>query len=276
MPDSKYIRHALVIAALFLMGDVAVFHLFKGGMDRYYGLDKPARVLCAGHSHTVLGIDAQRMEKELGLPVSKYALAGANALDRYWMIRQFVERQPSVQVVVYDVEPRLFDSEGLSSASYTLFFPYIFEPAIDAYLLHEATWQEYVTARLIRTARFRDQTLNIALRGLVGKIENKKLSRMRLEAVSGFLAREKERKIRMNPAARKVFQDTVAFLTQKGITVVLAFLPMTDLLNQTDPEGQVRVMRFLKLWLLKMIRFGFWVIIRIMSTAMSCSMIYAI
>lgn len=228
---------AFVIALLFFIGDFAVFHLLKSGMDRYYGLVEPARILCVGHSHTVLGIDAQRMENELGVPVAKYATAGANTLDRLWMIRHFLERQPSVKTVIYDVDPRLFDTEGLSSASYTLFLPYIDEPLMGRYLRQEAIWQEYAAAYWIRTTRFRDQTINIALRGLWGRIENKKGSRMRVENVQGFIDREKERKVRINPKSVNCFRETIDFLTGKKIEVVLVFLPVADLLNQTDPEG---------------------------------------
>jgi hypothetical protein len=128
----RYIKQVVIIIVLFLIGDFAVFHVLKSGMDRYYGLDKPAQVLCVGYSHTVLGIDAERMEKNLGVPVAKYATSGANALDRMWMVRHYLEKQPSVRVVVYDVDPRLFDTEGLSSASYTLFLPYIDDPAMAA------------------------------------------------------------------------------------------------------------------------------------------------
>ena len=162
------------------MGDLSVFHVLWAGMDRYYGLNKPAKVLCVGYSHTVLGIDAERMETELDVPVAKYATAGANTLDRKWMVRHFLDRQPSVSTVIYDVDPRLFDT-----ASYTLFLPYIDDPAMAEYLRQEATWQEYLTARLIHTARFRDQTINIALRGLLGKIENKKMTRIRIDDYRG-------------------------------------------------------------------------------------------
>lgn len=237
---------ALIVLILFLIGDFAVFHVLKTGMDRYYGLNKPAKVLCVGYSHTVLGIDAERMERELGVPVAKYATAGANTLDRRWMIRQFVDRQPSVRTVLYDVDPRLFDSKGLSSASYTLFLPYIDDPAMSEYLWREATWQEYVTSKIIRTARFRDQTINIAFRGLMGKSENKKSTRIRIEAYQGRLEQEKARSIRVNPESRQCFLETIEFLTRRGITVVLVFIPTIDLLNEIDPHGQAVVMDIFK------------------------------
>lgn len=246
MNPKGYIARVLIIAALFLLGDIAIFHVLKAGLDRYYGLNKPAKILCVGHSHTVLGIDADRLEKEIGMPVAKYATAGANTLDRFWMVRQFVEREPSVKAVVYDVDPRLFDSEGLSSASYTLFLPYIDDPAMSEYLWQEATWQEYVVAKLIRSTRFRDQTINIALRGLLGKSENKKHTRMRVGDCQHVIERERERKIRINPESLACFEETIRFLTRKGITVFLVFIPVTDFLNHIDPIGQNAVIRIFR------------------------------
>ena len=228
------------------MGDLSVFHVLWAGMDRYYGLNKPAKVLCVGYSHTVLGIDAERMETELDVPVAKYATAGANTLDRKWMVRHFLDRQPSVSTVIYDVDPRLFDTEGLSSASYTLFLPYIDDPAMAEYLRQEATWQEYLTARLIHTARFRDQTINIALRGLLGKIENKKMTRIRIDDYRGRLADESARKIRVNPKSRQCFLDTVDYLTDRGVNVILLYIPTIDLLNEIDPEGQEEVLHIFR------------------------------
>ena len=239
---NNYIIKAAIIVLLFMVGDFAVFHVLKAGMDRYYGLNKPAKILCVGYSHTVLGIDAQRIEKALRVPVAKYATAGANTLDRMWMVRHFSDKQPSVTTVIYDVDPRLFDTEGLSSASYILFLPYIDDPDMAEYLRQEVTWQEYVTAKLIHTARFRDQTINIALRGLLGKIENKKMNRIRIEDYQGRLEQEKAREIRVNPESRQCFLDTVDYLTGRGINVILLRIPTIDLLNEIDPPGQEKVL----------------------------------
>lgn len=238
MTARQYIVRILVVAVLFLTGDMAVFHILKTGLDRYYGLNKPARILCVGHSHTVLGIDAERLEKELGVTVAKYATAGANTLDRLWMVRHFLEKQPSVTTVVYDVDPRLFDAERLSSASYTLFLPYINDPAMSEYLWQESTWQEYLASKIIQSARFRDQTINMALRGLLGKPENKKAGRIRIEDYQECLEQEKSRKIRINPESRRCFLKTIELLNRRGITVVLLFIPTMDLLNNIDPIGR--------------------------------------
>ncbi len=237
---------AVLVVSLILVLDNLVFIALKKGMDNYYGMDKDAEVLCVGHSHTVLGIDAEKLEEELRVPVAKYATAGANTLDRYWMVRQFVEEHPTVKFVTYDVDPRMFDSEGLSSASYTLFLPYIENEAIRRYLKSETTWQEYFSSMLVKTSRFRDQTINIALRGLLGKVENKKSTQVRIEDYSSYLEYEKQRKIRINPESVDIFWETVTYLTDRGIMVYLVFLPVTDLLNSADPENQERVVQIFR------------------------------
>lgn len=235
-----------IVLTLFFLGDAVIYGFLKHGMDHYYGMDKQAQILSVGHSHSVLGIDAERIEKELRVPVAKYAMAGANTLDRCWMIRQFVEEHPSVQLVIYDVDPRLFDSKGLSSASYTLFLPYINNPVISKYLEKQATWQEYFVCLLVKSARFRDQTINIALRGLLGKIENKKDSRIRVEQFNNYLEREKRRKIKVYPGSIKSFKDSIEYLSEKGITVLLTFIPVIDLLNNIDPINQERAVGLFK------------------------------
>ncbi len=237
---------ATVFLVLFLAGDLAISSVLKRGMDHYYGMDKEAEILCIGHSHTVLGIDAERLEQELGVPVSKYAIAGANTLDRFWMLSQFVGEHPTVKMVIYDVDSRLFDAEGLSSASYTLFLPYIGNDAISNFIKQEALWQEYYASKILRTARFRDQTINIALRGLSGKIENKKDSRLRIENYTNYIEREKKRRIRLNPASLQRFRDSITYLTKKGIKVFLFFVPVVDVLNTIDPESQDRVIDIFK------------------------------
>ncbi|MBC2693947.1 MAG: hypothetical protein HF982_01420 [Desulfobacteraceae bacterium] len=94
------------------------------------------------------------------MPVAKYAIAGANIKDRLWMIKHALSLKPTVNLVIYEVDARMFDTEGLSSASYSLFLPFADSAVMSQYLYDEATWQEFYTAKLIKTAGFRDQTLN--------------------------------------------------------------------------------------------------------------------
>ena len=241
LPIKDIALKATLLLLLFQLGDFAIFSVLKRGMDHYYGMDEPAKILCIGHSHTVLGVDAERLESALGVPVAKYAMAGANTLDRFWMLRHFTEEHPTVKAVIYDVDPRLFDSDGLSSASYTLFLPYIGNNAMAEYIRQETTWQEYYTSKFVKTARFRDQTINIALRGLTGKIENKKETVIRIKDYTNYLERESKRPIKIDPDSLQCFQDSITYLTQKGIQVFLTFIPMINLLNNIDPARQAQV-----------------------------------
>ena len=221
MPGLSQYLAMVIIGLLFIAGALGVSRLLKTGMDTYYGFNKGAEILLVGHSHTVVGVDAQRLEKEWSVPVEKYATAGANVLDRSWMLQHFIAQNPTVRLVVYDVDPRLFDSDGLSSASYSLFLPYMDVAPMSDYMRQEASWQEYYSGKLVRTTRFRDQTINIALRGLLGRVENKKTGSFRSEDVSGYLERQKEQPIRAEPATLQLFDDTVELVADEGIEVVL-------------------------------------------------------
>lgn len=233
---------------LFLIGDFALFKVLKTGLDLYYGMDKPAGILCIGNSHTVSGIDAERIEREMGMPVTKYATSGINTFDRFWMLGQFIETHPSVKVVVYDVDPRMFWSEDLSTASYTLLLPYIDDPVIHQYIKQEAGWQEYYTNYLLRTTRFQDHTIVQALRGHLGRVDVDQKSRLQVENFHSYLQKENHwsRKIRINPESLKIFQNSISYLTAKGIKVVLIFIPLIDLVNKIDPENQKKTIQIFK------------------------------
>jgi len=215
----------LFLLIFFLIGDFAIFKILKTGLDHYYGMNKQAEVLCIGNSHTVAGIDAGRLEKEIGMPVAKYATSGINTFDRFWMIRQFIETHPTVKMVVYDVDPRILWSKDISFASYTLFLPYIDDQVISYYLKQEASWQEYYTSRLLRTARFQDHTIVQAIRGLLGRIEVENSGTIQVENFHKYL--EKEHRVsgknHINPESIKIFQRSIDYLTARGVKVVLVF-----------------------------------------------------
>lgn len=231
---------------LFFLLDAGIYYVLKKGMIKYYGLDKDVQILCVGHSHMVLGIDAERVERELGKLTAKYAIAGANIKDRLWMIKHALSLKPTVNLVIYEVDARMFDTEGLSSASYSLFLPFVDSAVMSQYLYDEATWQEFYTAKLIKTDRFRDQTLNIALRGLLNRSENKKTSMIRVEQYKGYLEREWQRKIRISPEAVACLRDTLNMLTARSIKVVLIYIPVIDLLNDPEREQHDQVIRIIE------------------------------
>jgi len=221
--------------------DFAVYGTLKHGMVQYFGIDMAADILCVGHSHTVLGIDAKRLAAESERPVVKYAVAGANVIDRYWMIQHYLSMYTDLRLVIYDVDTRLFDTAGISSASYTLFFPLMDNPVMADYIKQQATWQERLTCQLIKTARYRDQTLNMAVRGLTGRQENAKTTSVRPRSYKRYLAEQKARKIKIDPEALALFRRTVEELSGRGIRVALVYIPVLHILNEIDPVNQKQV-----------------------------------
>lgn len=219
---------------LCVIADRAIYAVLSHGLATYYGLNKDAQVLCVGYSHTVLGLDATALQRTLGLPVAKYAMAGATIDDRFEMIKHYLSLHPHVRTVIYDVDARLFDSEGTSSASYTLFLPFIDHPVMADYLRTKATWNEYYLSRLIKTARFRDQTLNMSVRGLVNKIENEKRTRMIKRHYEHYIERAEHRGIRIQSGVLGQFYETVEYLLSRNINIVLLQIPVIDFLNNID------------------------------------------
>lgn len=242
-PGSKkvFLFKSISIVILFLVCDYLLFALLHSGMIRYFNLDRHADVLCVGHSHTVLGIDERLLEKKINRPVTKYAIAGANSLDRYWMIKHFLSRNPDVSTVVYDVEARFFDSEGLSSSSYTLFLPFLNDPVMSKYLTASMSWQEYYTSNYIRTSRFRDQSLMISLRGLLNRKESNKTKQLRLIDHEHYLAKERDKKIKIDQQSLDIFMKTINELTGQGIEVILLYIPVADVLNKIEANKQQEV-----------------------------------
>ena len=64
MPGLSQYLAIIVIGLLFLAGDFSVFHSLKTGMNTYYGFNKGAEILLVGHSHTVVGLEAQTLEQK--------------------------------------------------------------------------------------------------------------------------------------------------------------------------------------------------------------------
>lgn len=237
----SFLYKSIVIIVLFFFCDYLLFALLHSGMRQYFNLNGQTDVLCVGHSHTVLGINGGLLEKKLNRPVTKYAIAGANSLDRYWMIKHFLSINPDVSTVVYDVEARFFDSEELSSASYTLFLPFIDNPIMAKYLAASMSWQEFYTNKFIRTSRFRDQSLMISLRGLLNRKESNKTGQLRLKDHEHYLEKEQQKKIKIDQQSVEIFMETINELTQLGVQVILLYIPVADVLNQIEADKQQEV-----------------------------------
>jgi len=212
------------------------------GLEKYFGLDRPADILCIGHSHTVLGIDQPLLEKLTGKRVSVYAREGAGIRDRAVMLDQYFRRFPkSRPIILYDVNPRLFNATGLSENSYALFFPSLDEPEVAAYIRECHPGRSSLLFRKhIRLCRYNDVTLRFSLRGWFDNRENLKTNRITEEVIGRVIRDSIYSDIRPDQGCVAVFDRTLARCVRQGCTVVLLNIPNIDVIRaDTSLKNQV-------------------------------------
>ena len=114
------------------------------------------------------------LERRLGLPVANYARAGAALEDRVLMVRHYAELHPDgIRAVVFGVDNHLFTARGLSSNSYTLFYPHMDDPLVRGLIDRRAAGEWEVFQRQVsHLYRYDDVLLNAALRGWMGNWNN--------------------------------------------------------------------------------------------------------
>jgi hypothetical protein len=243
----KLRKFLLFLLVLFLLDRAAGLFLLHG-LEKYYGLANPAEVLLVGYSHMVLGVDKVLLEDKLGSPVAKYARAGATLRDREIMIKHYLSRNPkSVQTVVFGVDSRLFTQEDLSSNSYRLFYPYMEDPSIAAYLRKEvpSRW-EYYPHKLMHTSRYSDVTLGLAIRGHRKDWGNYKNGQVNIELLKQELKEGKHQQIKFSEEQIEIFKRILSFLREQEIEVILAYIPTLDIYNAAEPDKHLKAIDIFK------------------------------
>jgi len=243
----RFLAKAFLLLALFLGFDRLLGWVLRAGLERYYGLNAPAAVLCVGHSHTVLGIDKVMLEQKLGIPIAKFSVEGANTADRLMMIRYFFCRHPhGVRAVVYDVDAHTFTQSGLSSSSYQLLFPFIDDPEVRAYLKQNCSCSsQYLVCRLLCSPRYNELLLSFAARGYLKNWSNFKQGSIDPRRLDQFLGPGRLRRIEFDSDNLQQFANTLNFVRDHGCTMFLAYIPTLDLLNDTEPKKFARAMKIL-------------------------------
>ncbi len=239
-------RSACFLLLLFVL-DRGIGIFLHAGIERYFGLDRPADIVCVGYSRTLLGIDPDLPAKRTGLRVAVYAVNGATQADRHAMVQQFLSEHPETKLLIYDVEAPSFSSENLSSNSYTLFFPFIENPFMNSYLRRSCdSWDEYWLRRVCWSCRYNEVTLWLAIRGWLGLHKNLKYgdfdpARFRWQVNQG-----KTQPVDVEPEEYRLFMQTIKFATRRGVHVLLVNMPTVDLLNARDKSGQEAVFRIFR------------------------------
>ena len=227
----------LIVILIFILGNIIGNYILKASLKNYYGLNIPAKLLCIGHSHTVLGIDKVLLEESLNVPVAKYCFNGANTADRLIMLKHFVESNGNnLKAVIYDVDAHAFTAKGLSSNSYQLFYPFIGDiPAIDNYIKDHANTKEYWIKKAIPLTRYDDTRLNAALRGIMSKWGSIKYRSIDVQSFQRKIDSGNFNKISFDKDNMITFEETLKYINDKGIELYLLYIPTIDILNNAEP-----------------------------------------
>jgi len=232
----------LILVMLIFSSDRLIAFCLKNGLIRKYGLNSGAKVLCVGHSHTEMGVDAEIISKMIAVPVAKYSTSGADTTVRLAMLRHYFSLHPkSTSVVVYDVASNMFNSTAIGSNAYKLFYPFMGDSVMKDFLWSSAhSREEYFSRYLVAILRYNSPSasglpsiLNEAVYGLLGK-KTFFYDRISSKQVDRYVAKKRKessqgRGLVIIPGARKAFEETIDFITSQGIRLVLVYIPTINL-----------------------------------------------
>lgn len=232
---------------LFIVLDNTVNWAMMRGVNNYYGLNQHSEILLIGHSHLMLATDKNRLEKELGMKVSKYCREGVNVSDKRMMVEHFLNSgyADSLKYILYGVDLATFTGDGLSQNSYKLFYPFMDSKYVNEYIKGQTDGVDYWLHKLVKTTRFNDDGLkNSAIRGWLDNWDNFKTNTIDIDTYKIQLANGEERSVKMNELLIGQFIETINMITDRGINVLLVNTPTLDLLNQYEPDKYFEVMNW--------------------------------
>lgn len=243
-------KQRIVVILLFTIGficiDRALGLCINEGLNRYFGITQHSKVLFIGHSHLMLALDKNKFEQETGEKISKYCREGVNVADRYEMIKQYLSlpNSDSLKIVIYGVDQFMFTGEGLSKNSYKLFYPFMDNANIDAYIRRSADFYDYSLHKVVCSTRYSDALLNSAIRGWRGDWSNYKVGQLDVERLKSQVAEKKQRSIHFEQDLIDIFEKTLELLKQRGIITVLINTPIAEPLNQYEPQKYQRIIQY--------------------------------
>lgn len=231
----KNLVGSISFVGVFFLLDWGVSTFLLQGIEKFYGLKEQTELALIGHSHLMLGIDKEEIEKELNIKVSKYTREGVNVADREVMIKQLVADNPSLKTVVYGVDAWMFTGEGLSDNSFKLFYPFMDNSVVEDYIQSESSLTDYLHHKLIKSSRFDALLINASIRGYLGYWSNLKYGFVDIEMVKNQISQGNFRKIESQEENKIIFERTLDFLEEHTMKVILVYVPTLDLYNEAEP-----------------------------------------
>lgn len=243
----KNILSILLITMVALLTDYLFDRIMLHGVNAFYGLNQHSKILLVGHSHLMLATDKERIEKELHTAVSKYTREGVNVADRKIMALQYLssDYSDSLKICLYGVDLCTFTGKGLSQNSYQLFYPFMDNDIIDAYIRDNTSFPNYWLHKLLRVYRYNDDGIKGgAIRGWRNDWSNRKNGLVDIEIYKQKLLNGDERNIEMQEDLIEEFKGTIKMFTDRNIKVILVNTPTLDLLNQYEPEKYEAIVKW--------------------------------
>lgn len=234
----KKVFWILLPLVLFVAADRCIGGLLNIGLNRYFGLNQHSQVLLIGHSHLMLAVDKIELERGTGCKVSKYCREGVNVADRYAMVKQYLDSpfSDSLTALLYGVDQFMFNRDGLSANSYTLFYPFMDNADMDLYIKASASASEYWKHKLIHSTRYSDALLNSSIRGWMHNWGNYKIGILDTVALKRQIKARQQTTIHFEPELRDEFEKTLALAEKRQIRIILVNTPVAKMLNDYEPE----------------------------------------
>lgn len=237
--DKNFIKSVKIIGfmflAFFILDNILGIFLTKG-LEKYYGLKTDAKIALVGHSHLMLGVDKNLLEKELKVPVADYTRAGVNIADRKIMIEQLLKQNTKLQIIIYGIDAWSFTGEGLSANSYTLFYPFLGTKEIDSYVKSQTSFFNYWLHKLVRTSGFDELLVSSSFRGYLHDWSNLKIGHVDTMKLRKVIANGDFRKIDNSNENINILKQSIKELENRNIKVILLYIPTIDIYNQAEPE----------------------------------------
>lgn len=226
---------ALVIIVFFAVDGILGFALTKG-LKKYYGLGSDSKIALVGHSHLMLGVDKKLLEKELGVPVAKYTREGVNIADREIMIKQLLRQNKDLKLIIYEIDAWSFTGEGLSSNSYTLFYPFLGSKEVDRYVKSQASFGDYWLHKIVKTSRFNELLISSSIRGYLHNWANLKYGTIDTTRYKNEISNGDFRRIDNSDENIDILKQSISELKENNIQVILLYVPTIDFYNQAEPK----------------------------------------
>ena len=239
------IYKVLLAFVVFFTCDYAVSDLLKEGLNRGFGLNQESEIFVVGHSHMMMGVNKERLEKGLKCKVSKYTRTGVSLPERYLMTQQYIDSKYSkkIKVALVGVDAFTFSEGNISENCYTLFYPFYEDENVNSYLAEHAKPSEYWQHRIIRLSRYSDDLINSSMRGWLQDDKNYKTNKIDMNE----FARQRNKwksTISFNKELMRKLNDLITMLTERGVKVYLVNTPTIDVINHVQPENYKRIMEY--------------------------------